>query len=271
MAVDSNLRTTPAAIENAMAEANRFLPAPKPVKNRAYFKSVMEKATFSFYRSAKAVADVLLDARLTLSPEEFQQFIAEDCQFDASLVYKFIKMAADFRLNDPANELHLPEAWTLRYEIMMMKESTFRIGVTKGIINPECKLADLRKFREQLDGPKGNGKKAAAPQAPSNTETTPAETAVQAASNAETTTPSKEAAVKAPANNPGLQVGKRSTVAPATAPAKASGHGRIIIMLNPEIAEQHRENVERLKNSLEKLVKQFQFIGSVSVEIEVAA
>lgn len=47
------------------------------------------------------------------------------------LAESFIKMAADYRLNDPANDPILPEAWTARYEIMLMKESTFRMGVAK--------------------------------------------------------------------------------------------------------------------------------------------
>jgi hypothetical protein len=107
-------------------EAATVFPAKK---DRAYFASKIETAAVQFYRSAKFLADILLEARLVLSPEEFEKFISEDCKFDYSFVCKLIKMAADYRLNDPANEELLPEAWTVRYEIMLMKEDTFRMGV----------------------------------------------------------------------------------------------------------------------------------------------
>jgi hypothetical protein len=217
-------------------------------RDRAFFAQEIQKATFVFYRSAKAVADLLLDARLTLSPEEFQKFINEDCQFDSSLVYKFIKMAADFRLNDPKNQLLLPEEWTLRYEIMMMAEKTFRIGVTKGIIHRNCKLSDLKKLREQLETPKR--KKATAKAKATGNDST------AAAAKAEGP---KKAAMKAAVNNTGL----RAAANTATGPAK----GRIALVVSQEILDQHKADLDELMATIEALLKDYDFIGGVGLEV----
>lgn len=244
-----------------------------PKKDRAFFAKEIQKATFVFYRSTKAVADLLLDARLTLSPDEFQKFVNEDCQFDSSLVYKFIKMAADYRLNDPANELLLPEAWTVRYEIMQMKEETFRIGVKKGIINADCKLADLKALREKMEEPKR--KKASA-----NTKTKGKDSAGAATAEATKPTPAavkaegpetqlKKAAVKAPVNNPGLRVVDNGAAANAGSPTAttAPAKGRIALVVSQGILDLHKADLDGLMASIEALVKDYEFIGGVGLEV----
>jgi hypothetical protein len=245
-------------------------------RDRAFFAKELQKATFVFYRSAKAVADLLLDARLTLSPEEFQKFINEDCQFDSSLVYKFIKMAADFRLNDPNNQLLLPEEWTLRYEIMMMAEKTFRIGVTKGIIHRNCKLADLKALREKMEEPKR--KKASTKAKATGKDSTAAAEAPKPTPAATKAEEPKRAAVKAAVNNPGLRVVENAsaaesantgTTATATAPATATttAMGRIAIVVSQEVLDQHKTDLDGLMASIEALVKDYDFIGGVELEV----
>lgn len=283
MAVGSNPVNQTAVSEAAPKAANAEAKAPAktgPKKDRAYFSRAIEKATIAFYRSGKAVADLLLEARLNLSPEDFKAFIKEDCQFDSSLVYKFIKMAADYRLNDPAHDAILPEAWTARYEIMLMKESTFRMGLKSGIIKAECKLADLKKLREQVEGrkdKKAKGKKSTKGK-PSAAPATPAQ---QKPTSANDSTPPWEepqpqlvkAAVKPPVNNSALRVAENVSAAPATATgtgtAMAPAKGRIAIVLGKAVAEQHKADLDRLKKGIEALVKEYEFIGVV--ELEVAA
>jgi hypothetical protein len=240
-------------------------------RDRAFFAREIQKATFVFYRSAKAVADLLLDARLTLSPEEFQKFINEDCQFDSSLVYKFIKMAADYRLNDPNNQLLLPEEWTLRYEIMMMAEKTFRTGVTKGIIHRNCKLSDLKQLREQLETPKRKKANAKA-------KATGKDSAAAAAKSEGPEPQVTKAAVKAPVNNTGLRVVENAfaaesantgTTATATAPATATttAMGRIAIVVSQDVLDSHKADLDRLMASIEALVKDYDFINGVGLEV----
>ena len=268
MAVNSAPNNQLAAPEAAKTEAKN--PAkPEPKKDRAYFSRAIEKATIAFYRSGKAVADLLLEARLKLSPEDFQAFIKDDCQFDSSLVYKFIKMAADFRLNDPANDPILPEAWTTRYEIMQMKEATFRMGVKSGIINADCKLADLKKLRDQVEGSKG--KKAGSNKTAARKKTAKTETAPVAADQAPTSTVplvsdvrpgTQQAVLKASVNTSALK-GVGTATGVATAPAK----GRIAIVLSKAVAGQHKADLDRLKEGIEALVKEYDFIGAVEVEV----
>ncbi|MEQ1886062.1 MAG: hypothetical protein ABL967_13440 [Bryobacteraceae bacterium] len=219
-------------------------------KDRTYFSRAMQTATIALYRSGKAVADLLLDARLTLSPEEFQAFVAEDCQFDTSLVYKFIKMAADFRLNDPKNQLLLPEAWTLRYEIMMMKEDTFRVGVTKGIIHANCNLADLKQLREQLEPPKRKRSDTPSQQpAPRMAEPEPKATAEASVNSTD-----QVSAEKKKSDNPAKRVSK---------PRK----GRISIVVSKAVAEEHADVLDRLKEQIKALTSEFDFISGVDLEV----
>jgi len=230
-------------------------------KDRAYFSRAMQTATIALYRSGKAVSDLLLDARLTLSPEEFQAFVAEDCQFDTSLVYKFIKMAADFRLNDPKNQLLLPEAWTLRYEIMMMKEDTFRIGVTKGIIHANCNLADLKNLREQLETPKRK-------RSDSSSQQPAAGTAVPKAQPDECAValePKLTAEASVNSNEQGSAENKRS-INPAKRVAKPS-KGRISIVVSKAIADEHAALLDRLKEQIKALTSEFDFISGVDLEV----
>lgn len=250
-------------------------------KGLDYFRSEFEKATLAFYRSTKKVADLLMEARLTLSPEDFEQLINE-VQFDYSTVRKLIKSAADFRLNDPKNQALLPESWTLRYEIMMMEETTFRIGVTKGIIHSGCTLADLKKLREQLETPKRKKASATAePKGKDSTAVATAETATPAPAKVEEPEPkAKNAAVKAPVNNPGLRVVDSGSAAEcaaavaaapamATATAAALAKGRIALVVSQGILNQHKADLGELLARIEALVKDYEFIGGV--ELEVAA
>jgi hypothetical protein len=277
MAVDSKLSTQPA------------LAAARTVKDLDYFRREFGKAILTFYRSTKKVADLLLEARITLSPEEFKQLTTDELQFEYSTVCKLIKSAADFRLNDPKNQPYLPESWTVRYEIMMMKEATFRIGVQKGIIKPNCTLADLKALREKMEEPKR--KKASAKAKAKGKDSTAAATAETPkatpapAKAEEPKSHIKEAAVKAPVNNAGLRVvedafaaepANTSAAATATATALAPTTatlpvGRIAIVVRQEIAEQRKTDLDRLLAGIRAVVKDFDFIDGVEVKVEVAA
>jgi hypothetical protein len=238
------------AVTSTTNRIGDFATEHKPAKkDRAYFSRAIQNATFALYRSGKAVADLLLEARLTLSPEEFKAFLAEDCQFDTSLVYKFLKMAADFRLNDPKNQLLLPEAWTLRYEIMKMKEDTFRIGVTKGIIHANCNLADLKRLREQLEPPKR--KRSDSPSKQPAGRTAEPEPKVTAETSINST---DQGSAEKQSYNPAKRVSK---------PRK----GRISIVVSKAVLEEHADVLDLLKLRIAALTKEFDFIGGVDLEV----
>ncbi len=246
-------------------------------KDLDHFKRELSDANLAFWRSTKFLADILIDARLSLSPEEFQQLI-EEAQLDYSFVCKVIKQGSDFRLNDPANEGILPEAFSARHEIMLMKESTFRLGVKSGIINADCKLADLRKLREQVEGKKPKANKSVKTKLSDE----PATDVAPKATPANDSTPPwdepqpqvEEAAAQAPVNTSALRVPQSNvatgpSTATATAADTAPAKGRIAIVVGKVVAKQHKADVDRLKKGIEALVKDYDFIGAV--ELEVAA
>jgi hypothetical protein len=229
--------------------------------DRAYFAKRIEKATLTFYRSAQAVSEILLQAKVTLSPEEFIKFINEDVQLDYTVVCKFVKMAANFRLNDPANKLWLPTSWTLRYEIMNMEETTFRAGIQAGVITPDCKLADLVQLRERLEGKKtkkgGKGK--------GDSETANASKSEAASAGPSEKNPSQETAARtAPKDTASIPpLPKKTVMAETSADRIADKSSRIVLVLSPEIIERNKAEVVALKTDLLQLVAKYPFLGGV--------
>lgn len=78
--------------------------------------------------------------------------------------------------------------------------------------------------------------------------------------------------MKAPVSNTGLRVVDSTSAAEvasasATATATALAKGRITIMLPKAIADQQHEDVNRLMASIEALVKEYDFIGGVEMEV----
>jgi hypothetical protein len=223
-------------------------------KDLAYFRREVSTVTLAFWRSSKLLADVLIDARLALSPEDFMQLISE-AQFDYSFVCKLIRQGSDYRMNDPDNDPILPEAFSSRHEIMLMSESTFRIGLTKGIIHKNCKLEDLRKLREQMDGKKKATKKTEQKRtAPAATTT---KVMAEEKSNVTEITQAKLASVRAESKVP-LQMPKK----PVEFLAEKS---RIVVYLAPETAEKNRDQIAALKEDLGRFVAKYPFIESVEM------
>lgn len=231
--------------------------------DRAYFAKRIEKAALTLYRSAQTVAEILLEAKVALPPDEFQEFINKDCQLDYSVVCKFIKMASSFRLTDPANKLWLPDAWTLRYEIMMMKEETFRAGVKKGVIKPDCKLEDLVQLRERLEGKKTKkGGKAKGDLKPKANDSPKSESA------------SEESSEKAPSPESTPRTAPKETASIPPLPKKAAAmagtttdrNSRIVVVLSQEVVQRNKAEVDALKRDLHQLLAKYPFLGGIEVQ-----
>ena len=276
MAMDSRYSPEALALAQSVTDQDQAegKASSQPKKDRCYYQSQITLRWNQAHKAIMAVCHLIVDARINLEAKEWKAFVEEDCPFDYSVLQKFMNMASHPGLNDPANEKYLPNSWTALYEIMQMKESTFRIGVQKGIINPGCKLADLKNLREKLETPKrkastkGKDSKAAM--------TAEAPKPTPATAKAEGQEPqAKQAAVKAPVNNPGLRVvdsaaaDAGSATATATAPATATttAVGRIAIVLSREIADQHKADVADLMEDIKAIVKEYDFIGGVEMEV----
>jgi hypothetical protein len=289
MAVDPRISSEPISLAHSATDEGQAEPKAIPTvkKDRGYYQAQITLRWNQAHKAIMAVCHLIVDARLNLDADEWKAFVEEDCTFDYSQLQKFMNMASHPGLNDPANEKHLPNSWTALYEIMQMKEATFRIGVQKGIIHPGCTLADLKKLRGQMEAPKrkkATAKAKAGDKKATATTTTEAPNSTTAPAKAEEPESSvQKAGVKAPVNNPGLRVvdnnaaaasNKAAVTAMATAPAlapatAAAPMGRIAIVVSQAIQDQHQADLDDLIEAIKAVVKDYDFIGGV--ELEVAA
>jgi len=219
-------------------------------KTLAQFKKAMKTAALNWFKSGKVVADLILEARLSLSPEEYRTFIKEDCPFDYSAACKFVKMAADHRLTNPVNDDLLPDTWTLRYEIMMMSEQTFRVGVKTGVIHRDCKLADLKELRAKFESRNGADAK----------KRKPVTSASSSSGGAGMTLPAEPEPSTAVTVIP-MPEFVESTQQPREA------RGRISVIVSREIADQHQDDLDDIRAAIADAVKKFAYIGIVELEL----
>jgi hypothetical protein len=286
MVVDPRLSPEAIALAHSATLEDHAEPKASPTvkKNRGYYQAQITLRWNQAHKAIMAVCHLIVDARINLPREEWKAFVEEDCPFDYSVLQKFMNMASHPGLNDPANEKHLPNSWTALYEIMQMKEATFRIGIQKGIIHPGCTLADLKKLRGQLEAPK---RKNASSKAKGNcTDSTVATTAEAPKATTIPATPEEpeltvqKAAVKAPVNNRGLRVAANTAAAepastsdtgtatpPPLATATAPAKGRIALVVSQGILDLHKADLDGLMASIEVLVEDYDFIGGVGLEV----
>jgi hypothetical protein len=181
-------------------------------------------------------------------------------------------------VTDPEIKRNLPPSWDKLYQLMKMEQDVFQHGLDSKIIHPKMSGKDITDLKDSWK----KRKAAAASTAPVKVESeTISDAKSIAADESEADVPDvadqsaaepiTEAAVKGAASTSGLRIVEKPavTTAAATMPVTTPEKGRIKILLNREVMDQHREDVDRLKGSLERLVKTFPFVGSV--ELEVAA
>jgi|GEM_PF-6394102 len=292
---------------NSATEKESTIPVVK--RDLEYFKREVGKHTLALWRSTKRLADVLVDARLNLSPEDFQQLLSE-AQISYSWFAKLVKEASNYRMNDPANGDLLPETFSVRYEIMLLKETTFRLGVSKGIIHKNCTLADVRKLREQVEGKKGKQKSATAedvkqsstaelasasmaavePEAKADpepklegSEATDSDPTVAVADTNNTATEASVAAAAARSESkspePKRVAVKAASVKPTplqVVPVRSSDtdkhvvKSRIAVYIAAEVANKNQDQLPALRKAVQEVVAKFPFIETVEFS-EVAA
>jgi hypothetical protein len=150
-----------------------------------------------------------------------------------------------------------------------MENETFEKALSEGLIHRNVTLKELKLLRnkkEKAKSPKAQaGPDVAAPSA-----------------QTEPTVPKPEAenaALKAAVNNPGLRLvdnnaaaasNKAAATATALSPATAAAPmGRIAIVVRQVIQDQHKADLDDLIEDIKAVVKEYDFIGGV--ELEVAA
>lgn len=209
----------------------------------AYYRDRMREAAFTLYKSGKILADLLYDARLHLSAKEWEELI-QDCPLEYSVICKLLKMASNLRLNDLQNERLLPEAWTLRFEIMQMEEATFRRGIDAGIISPTCTLTDLKKLRRETG-------ELASPKRVPRQKAAPVVAALEQNSKSAITPVSDTDVVATTDPTP---IGYDFTVG-----------DRVTVVVSQQTADAKRSEIDALSREIAQVVERYPFVGSVLV------
>jgi len=262
MAVDSRLSPEAIALAQSVAEEDK-----PESKDREFFK---KRIHYWWNKTLEGILETgwcLVEAQATLTPDEWSKFVKNDVPLDYSAMRKLMGVAQDHRISDSKYADLLPASWTSLHEISLMDNETFELAMAEGLIHRNVTLKELKLFRskhQKTNPPKATAAPSvAAPSAPNENDT------------AQSEPEAKKAAVKAQVNNSGLRVveeasaGTATAAATATGTAVASAKGRITVCLDKKIADQHKADLDDLMDDINALVKEYEFIGSV--ELEVAA
>ncbi|MGI9382641.1 MAG: hypothetical protein ACR2PO_05765 [Methyloligellaceae bacterium] len=126
----------------------------------------------------------LIRAKAALKPGIFLEMIEQDLPFSTRSAQRFMKIASDPRLSDPAHAQFLPPAWTALYELIKLSDEEFAQALNSGHINPNMTRNDVVKLRGGLwGGPTGADSDPRATRVPPQEDATllPASTAAAAA------------------------------------------------------------------------------------------
>lgn len=273
MAVDPRLSPEAVALGQAVSEEDE-----SKSKDREFFK---KRIHYWWNKTIEGILETgwcLVEAQAALPSDEWSKFVKNDVPLDYSAMRKLMGVAQDHRISDPKYADLLPASWTSLHEISLMDNETFERAMAQGLIHRSVTLKELKLLRskeKKTKTPKpGPAPNVGAPSAPTETDQAGPET--------------KKAVVKAPLNNSGLHAVEKVPVEPMTdvittiastatasaaavAPAIATtvAKGRIAIVLSKDFADQHKADVADLIEEIEAVVKDYDFIGGI--ELEVAA
>jgi hypothetical protein len=124
---------------------------PEPIKNRAYFARLIRLRWNKARDSILEVGHLIIEARRTLPPDEYQKLRKVDLPFDYSTLQKLQRLAESERVNDPKNHDLLPHSWNTLYEIIHLSDEAFQAGIDRGIIHPEVTWKEIKKLRDEFD------------------------------------------------------------------------------------------------------------------------
>lgn len=215
------------------------------VKDRAYFAKAIRLRWSKARESVLEVGRLIVEARKTLTPEEYSKFRKVDLPFDYSVLQKLCALAESKRINDPKNKSLLPNSWNTLYEIMQLPDKAFELGKSEGIINEKTPWKRVRELRELYDP---TLKKT--PATPKHTVTATAQAVPLRFTEGSKSAPTVDDRSKAT-----ITV-KRSDLA----------KGTILVVVSQETANAHQKELADLSEDLMRLVVKYPFIGDVKVE-----
>lgn len=252
-----------------------------PIKDRAYFAKAIRLRWNKARESILEVGRLIIEARKTLSPEEFSKFRKLDLPFDYSVLQKLCALAESARINDPNNKRLLPHSWNTLYEIVQLPDEAFEFGVKEGIINektPWKKIKDLRQmFDPPLKAPKAstpqasprqNNSGAALPESlfESEPKAEGKETTPPASESTKTEAPLDKAAEEIASLTAKLYEGTSQLPQAVSVPTPAKGH--VTVTLSRQVADCNQGAVEAIRKLIEGVVRPYDFMDSL-VTLEV--
>jgi hypothetical protein len=213
------------------------------VKDRTYFAKQIRLRWTKARESILEVGRLIVEARKTLSAEEYSKFRKVDLPFDYSVLQKLSALAENERINDSKNRKFLPHSWNTLVEIMNLPDEAFEFGTKEGILNEKTTWKQVKELRDKFDPP--------LPKPPGKSTTA---TTTGRAVPVNVTLGSKPAST-VDASKTTITV-RRSDLA----------KGTILVLVSQETAEAHKKELADLSEDLLRLVAKYSFIGEVKVE-----
>jgi len=90
--------------------------------------------------------NTLIAAKAALVHGQFEEMIAHDLPFTASTAQRYMAVARDSRITNPAHAQLLPAAWPTLYELTKLKGEAFEQALSSGAINPKMTRSNAAKL-----------------------------------------------------------------------------------------------------------------------------
>jgi hypothetical protein len=99
------------------------------------------------YASVIEAGRILLEAKACLPHGSFEAMVQRQLEFSPSTAQRLMIVARDHRLTNPAHVQLLPRSYATLYELSKLSDEQFRLGVERGIINPDMERKDVELIR----------------------------------------------------------------------------------------------------------------------------
>ena len=226
------------------------------IKDLAYFAKQIRLRWTKARESILEVGHLILEARKTLTTEEYSKFRKTDLPFDYSVLQKLCALAESKRLNDPKNASLLPHSWNTLYEIMQLPDEAFDAGVNDGTIRQDSQWKEIKELRERFDPPLPKSPASGRSTGPTK-KAVPVKLTVRSDSGSSVDDASR-------AELPPTLFGTPQEISQQPSSAAAST-GRITIRVSRQLANKRQVDLKVLKERIEAVLQAFDFIDPTVV------
>jgi hypothetical protein len=208
---------------------------PDPAKDYDYYCKEVDLCWSKAIKGIVAMGFLLCEARMNLAPTEWRNLIEGHCPFDYTVACRLMQIAQSQRVTDEAIAKRLPPSWDKLYQLMKLEQGAFQYGLQSGVIHQRMTGKDITDLKDSW-------------------------------TKRQMRSPSAETVGTQISDPKSMSEEEDEPEAPGTGAAKAPPTAHIAIMLNQEAAVD-KDEVGRLKDSVERLLKKSRFVGSVEVDV----